>query len=83
MPMATEMNSLFDAIALTSCRTVGTTAGLTDTNTTSDPSTTGPLLVIVFTPNDCNTQLILIHKIKLSNGLCLTLNASILGKSDG
>lgn len=52
--MATEMNSLFDACDWTSCKTVGTTAGLTDTNTTSDPSTTGPLLVIVFTPNDCH-----------------------------
>lgn len=53
MPIATETNSLFDAIDLMSCKTVGTTPGLTDTNTTSDPSTTGPLFVIVFTPNDC------------------------------
>lgn len=53
-PMATETNSLLAATALISCRTVGTTPGLTDTNTTSDPSTTGPLSVIVFTPNDCS-----------------------------
>lgn len=50
MPIATEMNSLFDAMDLTSCKTDGTTPGFTDTNTTSDSSTTGWLLVIVFAP---------------------------------
>lgn len=55
MPIATETKSLFAAIDLISCRTVGTTPGLTDTKTTSAPSTTGSLLVIAFTPNDCSS----------------------------
>lgn len=55
MPIATDMNSLFDAIDFTSSKTVGTTPGFTDTNTTSECSTTGPFSVIVFTPNACVT----------------------------
>lgn len=51
IPIATDTNNLFDAIVFTSSRTVGTTPGFTDTNTTSDSSTTGELSVSVLTPN--------------------------------
>lgn len=44
------MNSLLDAIDFTSCKTFGTTAGFTDTKTTSDFFTTGSFSVIVSAP---------------------------------
>lgn len=51
MPIATDINNLFAAIPFISCKMVGTTPGLTDTNTTSDSLTTGRFSVIVFAPN--------------------------------
>lgn len=47
IPIATEMNNLLEATDLTSCNTLGTTPGLTETKTTSDPCTTGEFSVIV------------------------------------
>lgn len=49
-PIATEMNNLLDATDLTSCNTVGTTPGLTETKTISDFCTTGTFSVIVLAP---------------------------------
>lgn len=51
MPIATETNNLLAAIDLTSSSTVGTTFGLTDTNTMSESLTTGAFLVIVSAPS--------------------------------
>lgn len=45
------MNNFPPDFVLTSFKTVGTTAGLTDIKTTSDSSTTGTFSMIVFAPS--------------------------------